>query len=615
MQHQPLIFTKGLNSSTLPRIADKDSLSVSQNVRMSLTQFGVLELSPRFYTYLTLSSGSYYDGGVLSDTTAVTDMFDAAIVTGNTYRAWLTGNVIQTFYQSTNNPTTHTIYTGCRLVINSVASLAINLGSSLDVEMTGTAAFRWRKNGGAWTAGVPSTSGVSIDAGNATLYFLASTGFAGTETWTWTRYDSCSNPNATGQRQLARTPSVRYGRSIFFFDKLCRLMEAPVSSAALPVTNYIISAGYRPVYGTSVTVFSDHLVIGQFSPIEGNGSIFGTDIPRTVGWSDKVDVWNFIPTDVNEADSKILDNIFGPDFMPPVGTNQILSVFVLQKQLFVITNLGLFSTADIGLPLVFSFGYSEFGYIHSVVVAATGVYLLSRYSVLFYNGGELRDIGQNIRGQLPGTGPVYGVYDTARQELLILNQGNKTLYCYQELFRTWYTRLINFGATSPVVTLWYNSLYASGSSTRVLLEDPSAAQTPVFDDAAGTTFAVPTLRTQQFGNALSNVCEVSSAYIGAIAASGPASGYWATTNIVLKLYWYTSNVGSFDDASATTHSSATWTTSKPDGLVSFPRIAYRTIAFEVRVEGTDSTKPAAGVSIYGLEFEQPEPEAAPKPTR
>ena len=148
----------------------------------------------------------------------------------------------------------------------------------------------------------------------------------------------------------------------------------------------------------------------------------------------------------------------------------------------------------------------------------------------------------------------------------------------------------------------------------VVREDVFAGSSPFFDKNGA--FAEPTFRTQMFGQVLSQVKELSSAYIAATTSNDPSGSFYSKgTGIKATLYWYTSKAGDFADSSAQTHANAVWTSANTDGLFSFPRVSYRAVALEIRLSPTTGTKPPAGMSITAFEFEQPEPDQAHKPTR
>lgn len=596
LTNQPQVFLKGIDRSNAPLVADKGSLYVMRNLRHRFEQRGVLEQTPYFYNFETFAAGTYYNGASLTEpgTSGIRLVTADVVVTDYVIRG-LSGQ-LQVIYQTTT-PAAETIYTGCRLVVNSITGLGLTLGLTLDVEMTATAAFRWRKNGGAWTAGVPSTAGVSIDGGNATLYFLANTGFAGTETWAWTRLDRSWASTGTFEYPC----EFQYFKGELFFTSVDdRLMVCSSSTTG----KYVISVGYRPVVSSYFTFFDDHLVCSWFR--KGTTGWSGADRWYIVGWSDKTDVHNFIPTDTNEADQYALPNV---NKLDSVGNSSpdsfIVGVTVEQNQLFVFTNNELYSTVALGLPLVFSFGKQLNFRLPSayspVIKADLGTYIIAYNEIYFFDGASFKPVGAAI---VQGTEndnfeDTFGCWDPKRKELHIVS--GTLIYTYQEKWDAWYTRRADFDAQAQSVkciNAYPGDVVVGILSLKLRRENTAYNAQPIFDTDSGTGYAKPYLVTQIYGSDLAVVKELVQIYLGArVRSTGVSTTYYTTTTgVTFQLtYWLTPG-GDFEGVSEVIPSGATYTTAADDGFVSLGmRIPFRGIAIGLEIQGTVSKPPAIGL--------------------
>lgn len=609
MQNVPLSFSKGLDRSIAALRADKGTFYDLLNFKQDPSVFGRLVQTPYFYQSSQATQGTYWDGAApaTEPTTSSVRMITQDFIMTDYVIESTGGTQRQVFYQTTV-PAGVSIYTGCFLVINSTSSLAITLGSTLDVEMTGAAAFRWRKNGGGWTAGVPSTAGVNIDSGNATLYFLANTGFAGTETWAWTRTDRSLDDSSS--RNVRPAQQTLYKGNIYFTNCNDRIMVA--------YDTYAISAGYRPIYGTYLTFFDDHMIIGGYSttPI----SVSNATRARTVGWSDKGDVNNFIATDTNEADTYTLPQLNNFDTL---GSSAILcpivGVFILNATLYVATRTEIYYTAALGMPLVFSFqklvdslfavDYTT-SYQTTTVQANGGVYFLTEDDILFFDGATFKQVGRAIvpvanQGSFalyPDLSMMY--YDRFAQELVIFNYAAKLLFVYQEVYGTWYTRSASF-LKDPTCMFADGLLFLGTASRKVLCSDDTWTSQPVYDAAVGTAYATPKITSQLFGEQLRYVKEFSSVYVGAVVYDVSTTYYSTGANLQVKLYWYIVDDGILY-GTALTESSATWVETNADGMISFPRVAYRAAAVEVQLAGLVTGKPPGQLYVSAIEPQIPD---------
>lgn len=600
LTNQPQVFLKGLDRSAAPLVADKMSLYVLRNLRQRFEQRGVLEQTPSFYNFETFSQGTYYNAGSQTEpSTSGIRLITADIIVTDYVIRTVSGQA-QVLYQTTV-PATETIYTGCRLVVGSITGLGITLGSTLDVEMTGAAAFRWRKNGGGWTAGIPSVSGVSIDGGNATLYFLAATGFAGTEAWAWTRLDRSWADTGTLEYPCE---FMYYKGELYFTSVDDRLMVCASSSTG----KYVISVGYRPVVSSYFTFFDDHLVCTWFR--KGTTGWTGADRWYIVGWSDKTDVHNFIPTDTNEADQYALPNTNKFDSVGNSAPDSyIMGITVEQNQVFVFTNNELYSSSALGLPLVFSYGkqlnFRLTSAFSPVIKADLGTYIIAYNEVYFFDGGSFKTIGGAV---VQGTDNnnfdnSFGCWDPVRKELHIVL--GILLLSYQEKWDTWYSRKTDFDVqTQPVksISSYTGDIVVGIKSLKLRRENTAYNVQPIFDSDSGTVYAEPYLVTQIYGDNLAVVKELAQMYVGAsVNSTGISTTFYTTgTGVTFQVSYWLTPAGDFENVSEVIPSGATYTTANADGFVDIGmRVPFRGIALAVEVQGT-AAKPPAGATIAQL---------------
>lgn len=604
-------FSGGIDRSKITFRSDPGSFYDMLNFRHSVDTFGELEQTPYFTQLVQATQGTYYAAGSQTEpsTSAVRTALANLVMTD--YVMWdsLDCTVqLQVFYQTTY-PAAETIHTGLRLEIGSITGLGITLGSTLDVEMTGAAIFRWRKNGGVWTAGVPSITGVSIDSGNATLYFLANAGYAGTETWAWTRTD-CSYENSS----LVNT---RPGQWVFFRDNLyfTNTQDRVMAVKASTTGNYVSSVGYRPVYATYICFFENHLFCGGYS----TSAVGAGTYPRNRTWavSDLNDVENLIATDVNEADSAILPSSPISDVVSTTSANDlILGIAEIRKQLFIFTTQEAYQTPYQGLPVPFNFTkFADYPLVEgtqTVIRSTYGVYLVGISLIVFFDGSSYKPISLpvwNLIGQttlgasyvgvaivgiattFSGSSNVY--YDNVRREYGFLLE--KKLYVYQETFNTWYTRAFDFNSDSvPMTSLSLDSagnLVVGTKNRKILTENTSWDVQPVYDATDGTVYTTPKITFHAIaGSSLSAVKEVSSAYLGARVRAVNTTYFSTNASLVFTLGWYLAPQGIISGA-PTTASESTWINTDADGVISLPRVPFRAIAFEIQLTGTASMPP------------------------
>lgn len=594
-------FSGGLNRSILPLRADPGTFYDLLNFRHSATQFGLLEQTP-YFVKSTVSRGTYWTSGGGSQTEPTDAMVkmmtqshwasDYVLRSVNTLGA--VGSQLQVYYQTTV-PAATGLTKGCMLDCTfGAAALGLAIGETFDVEIDGATTFQWRLNGGAWTSLVPIALSVTLGAG-VYLYFLTTTGFTVGDRWTWTRTDYTSGPTTITQTSRP-FPFVYHQDKLYFINEDNRVMVA--------FGDHAISLGYRPIFGSELASFDDHLIIGNYSTTalaRQNKTCAGV-----VGWSDKTDLGTFYATDVNEADQKKLPNDVRGQLLDTNWANTtspyVVGFTVQNDRLFVVTTSEIYYTDALGLPIVFSFkklvdNVPDTLAVTTLIHAQGGVYILDNNKTYFFDGNSFNIIAMPLGDFVP----TFGSYNLKTKELLLVDVTNHRLLCYQESYKTWYSRSISFDKTVSCIRADNNTNIWLGTNDLGFVAEQTVSAQPSYDSATGTAYTTPKITTQCLGQDLYRVKEVSSLYIGFFVDSASSSTYYSTgANIQCKLHWYNSLDGRIT-GTPSTHASAVRVSTDPDGLVSFPRVPYRTIAFELQVNGLVSGKPPMQISVTALE--------------
>lgn len=605
-------FMGGMDRSKTPGQADLSSFYDLLNFRQSPGGQGELVQTPYFKVNTTQTAGTYYD---LHSTSTKTEPAASAIrgvVTNVALQSQLAftdfcasvlgGAQIPIYYQSLV-PSGVTLFTQCFIVIKSVAGLALALGDTLDITIDAAGTFKWRKSGGAWTAGVAcSTSGTAIDGGNVIVYFLANTGFTVADTWSWTRTDyMVSPPSGSSFAGIVRTLEYEtYGTDTYYLNYNGRLMMLRTNGTEL----YCISAGYRPVHATHFSIFYGHVFLIGYSvnPYYSTSSMTLSAL-RTIVNSDNVDIQCFFATDTNEADSYTL----------PINT-VLVGCFVLGTRLSVLTLDSVWYTDYAALPTPFDFkklvplpidhvvtGVAYITVPNRALVCSSGVYLMTTRGLLRFDGTNFTEVSTQIYGLLSSFSSWF--YNGSAAELVIYNSGY--LYCLQERTNTWYRRAAYFDATYSVGCISKIGSTADivlGTNGRIVLdEDTTFAGQPVYDTTA-TSYATPTITTHCFtNNAQSLTKEIEGLFIQAVTDTGGSATYYTIgTSVTYKFYWYKLDTGRLSGATPTTDTNAVWTSAAPDGQCAYPRLGFRALALEVRIVGTVS-KPGVGARVFALD--------------
>lgn len=564
---------------------------------VNMRQVGkTLRQTGSFYAVQGRTLGTYYDGGVQNEPeyAAALLLFLPVQFWANPFAAYYNNTQLQVIHQS-SVPAAETQYTSCLLVVNNYAALGITLGSTLDVEMTGAAAFRWRKNGGGWTAGVPTLTGTSIDGGNATLYFLATTGFAATETWAWTRTDAFVSP-LTGS--LYDWPYVVYTDKVYFIASSSRLMVYENGG--------VRSVGYRPVFGSHVALFENHLFVANYlatTPASEPTTCVSAN-------SDLSNIDNFYSTDVNEADV----------FTIPQGileggnrrASKILGYYVKNQLLYVISTTSIWVVQYFGLPLVFKYtfllNFNGSSLFRQPVLGDGRTYLVGNDRIFAFDGTALVKIDDALLDNFAASSAsrysypallasmTFGGYDSTANEVLFYYAASNSaiapglvtgrgFYVYQEKLGTWYYRAAHFSAGSaPGAIATLPALSGFPAALSVGYPKGYARSDDAFGNGAGTmltdmqssAYAYPIIETQDLTfDEVQVVHENNELYFDAFY--NDASGVYSTSGIAVDY-----SVRNFAEEAITWNTAAaTLAKTARDGALSM-RFSGRIIRFRFR---------------------------------
>lgn len=569
---------------------------------------GRIQQTPYFSSWFTWTAGTYYNGGSVTESSSTPPSL-LLIIGGNTYSFGQVAHVLTTQKQvirQTAVPATETIYTGCLLIVNDYAALGVNLGGALVVTMTGAATFTYTLNGGAPVGPlVPSTAGVSIEGGDATLYFLANGGYAGTEAWTWTRTDALFE--ASG---LTLTNDWSYaisGSDIYFVDGTGRVVVYQNGG--------VRTVGYRPVYGTHIAFFADHLYVGTYST---SAASTRSDV---IANSDLRDFDDFISTDTNEADTFT----FRPStFLSNRSVSPgVWGLSVFNGVLYAYTTTRIWVNQYVGLPNVND--WQEFRPVSLSLSPARpiktkdGDYIVTTSGPAFFAGGAITQIDASLLDLVGRTTTVssilWGGYDASRNEVYFFSAGGidgaEGFYVYQEVTQTWYFRAAGF-ANRPRTMAVNDTIVCLTKGLGVLQEDAAGAvATLANDNSSGASLQLPLIETNDLvPHSLSEVDDLTQVYLDAFYTA-PAGTAYSTTGVTVE---YSARVYGGSTVSWN-FCSPTWTTSLPDGILSAKSdgtASGRIFRFRIR------PTVAAGKASFGFELNALIPIFAklqPAPTR
>jgi hypothetical protein len=602
MSYQDLVlgFNKGFGRSVTPFKADTDTAYELMNLRIARAERGRLEQTP-YFNDNTYTAGTYWNGSASTTEAATSAIYDGwfnrhtntqSLFSGFTLRD--NGTQVPIYYQ-TASASGDDVHKGVLLVLTTPTALA--LGQTYDVEIDAVATFKWQKNGGGYTTGVPIvTTGVSIDGGNAIVYFLASAAFTITDHWTWQRTDCTISPvnAATGiPGNTSYISTCGYGKYLVWISHDNRIMIYD------PVVGYARSIGYQPICGYFIKIFYDHLFVGD-STISTSAIVYSGETRN----SDLTDIDVFISTDVNEADIHTFNDILEGE--AGVTAANLQQIFVVSNRIFVMTGQKVYASAYLGLPTVFSFeevttfAFITFGINRPRVMTTTGgVYLVQRDGVWFTDGITYSHIGLP-QGILDSTSNLFLAVDFFHRELVMFDVTNKIVYTYQEQYKTWSRRSVSF--TNSAGSIFYTGASAKltlgANSLHYYTEDTAFTGTPVKDSSTGAAFTLPSVISQLIG--YGNICQVkevegSSLLARAATVAGLNAAYLQTSHIIITLYWGDSVDGTV--APTTTDANAFWTAAKGLVNLTYPRFSARAPSFRLDVTTDNTAKPPAGVSI------------------
>lgn len=558
---------------------------------------GAIEQTPYFYSAYNHTAGTYWNGSASvsesesSDTSAALLVYHEAVgYYFSRYTAWafaipsIPPTQIQVIRQTTV-PAAATITKHCLLVVNNYTDLGITLGSTLDVEIDAATTFKWRINGGVYTTGVTIASSVDIDSGSATLYFLTTTGFTVGDVWSWTRTDALHESGGAGYALLNDWSYAIGNDNIYFIDYAGRVMVYQNGG--------IRSVGYRPVFGSHIAIYYDHLVVASYS------DTLPSTKQRTnvVAWSDLNDLDALLPTDVNEADSKTL---VPNDLLSNTSTSTgFFGLSEINGTLHCYAANRVWTTEYLGLPTVFSWrGGMRLPY-NAIFRTATsgtarpirtpeGDYIVTPFGVVLYNGVSFREVSRKVSFLFSPTVNVenytWGFYDSVRREVWFYHDtvsATTTLIngagflVYQESLDSWYFRPASFLNKTRAAFNVHNAIYIS-SGFSLHAEATSSASSPVYDSVNGAGFSIPYVDTCDMTfNGISEVKEINGGFIDTSYSTG-LSGSYNTTNIT---FYYSTRERLSADVTFT--AGGTWTTSSTDGSLSLPRVSGRIFRFRV----------------------------------
>jgi hypothetical protein len=629
----PINFSGGMRQDLVGPNASLDAPYSLLNFKQSAIRPGVLERTDAWKDWLTMADANTVYG-VLS-VPARSTIYIAT--TNHVYArvqdasgAW---SISAIPIIVTNGLTTGGA-TGYNVVCRFVGVLGSD-GDTLTVEIDGATTFRWRINSGAWTSLVPIAATVSLGGSVGIVYFKTFSGFTIGTQWKWLRQATIDNADSAF--------GFDYSRPVEFRETLDQVFMLPTSGILFEISNQtsggtsvVVPAGY---YGNDIgtrvgaecahyTIYENHLFLfgepASAAAKEFPGRGEGDEGSMTIYCSDLLDINDFVPTDVNEADVFRLGS--GDCF---------LGSCILNSRLYVFTTSRIFYTDYAGLPNPFTFreftpfACASFGFgvnystlPENVVEGSSGAYVFTRTGVWFFNGTSLQHISRPIdpiwdRDWLGS----FGYYDAVTHELLWYKRHSSAtsrnhVNVFQEQLNAFYRRsarrprcLVRLGA-SEFGTV--DTALVAGQASGKLLATwaPDTLGTVwVYDNDANTAFTEPVIATQYLDAGVGNVAEVERviARIRSTLAADGTSNAARGDDITMTLYWRLSDFGSHDNlASAATNASAvmtgfyTRTVGQTNWLFcDFPRTAFKTIQFELRFPVV-STLPPLGIEVGGL---------------
>lgn len=323
----------------------------------------------------------------------------------------------------------------------------------IEVEIQTATTFRWRRNAGSWTSGVTIAPEVALGSNGLKVSFQDDDGYTAADVWKWKR----SNVHPyTG----ADATTDKFPFSVDFYNKDTYIggIERNVMRVR---DDFLTSVGYSRVYGKYVSVFQNHLFVGQYAAGVYDGVLGIKDgyvaarTPFVVGWSHLSNPDQFFSTDINEADEYEFPQQAAGDFSYLGITGQ----GELNDRFFVYLPTSIKVGTYVGLPTVMQWNtaHPSVGNLFpaGLVKSAKGHYFIATDDIYFFNGIELKGVGQKVfekfRNDIVAmTDTRYvltrGDYDSDRGEVIFtywnltggVYQARQMIY--QEKFDEWYFR-------------------------------------------------------------------------------------------------------------------------------------------------------------------------------
>lgn len=374
------------------------------------------------------------------------------------------------------------------------------------------ATIKWRKNttlggSGTWSSATNLVNGMTIGSG-LKLAVRITYGWTALDTFEWEYKPWPIDVNKYHH------PRVTYRDDVYIGGPSNKIMRYRETVADEP---FITQVGYRPVYGKYPKIFSNHLVIGQFT--QGSGATLDDSssnraVRFTVGWSDLDDPDNFFSTDINEADTYVLPYAGGADlaWLGMTGMEQY------GEYLYIYTPTQIFVMMYLGLPLVMRIVNvtDMVGNIaqNGLVSTPYGHFFIGRNDFFFFNPTEglPQAIGAPIRDAFfedtymsigAWNTRCFGYYDVDRKEVVwtYLTRGgvNTRQVVYKIEERLWFFREIpTIFCSAPTFTNESPQRYYGFSNAEVHADDMTGATYDTHtEELATTAFAVPTVIKHQ----------------------------------------------------------------------------------------------------------------------
>lgn len=306
------------------------------------------------------------------------------------------------------------------------------LGSVLNIEVTGSDEITWTlsRTSGVVTSdtAVPSLV-TSLESGGATfgtVYFLASDGFNVGDLWSWQSFPS----HGVGEENVP-IQTASYRGLLYFIDTERRVLT--LGSSETGGADYVTSVGMNQVFGKYLSIFQDHLVIGQYSP-SARLTGFQTDISDSLNPDPYLVAWSHL-NDFNQFEHVAALGDEAGSFRVQTGKTETTNVLGITgmatwgEYLYIYTPDTIYEMTYVGLPAVmvtkprFQFG-NIFSY--GLVDTPFGHFFIGESNFFQFDGSTPRRIGTPIVSkffsELPETSDskyneLYGYYDEDREEV------------------------------------------------------------------------------------------------------------------------------------------------------------------------------------------------------